>query len=565
MPIKSAGEREGLKGSLPAPPWPCALALGGAGGRIRVMRRPRTIALISLGILTVGSLAITGGYAWYLRSAAYRNYCANVLAESLGLPSDIARVVPRSHTAREFQKVRVWLPEKRDEAAFCERAIVTYTPIPADPDAWELELRGGRTEISTRTWLRDDYRVMLESGLRPGFDPNGPRRVIFSGMDLRFDRDRFQMTLNDASGVVLFEDRHVGRARITCQRFNDQLTGEPVTLRAEFSPQTAGIKLDLVELVIPDIPIERVRLRELVGINLQTGTFNGQVRYREQVNDRRETTIRGSLRELQLGECSAHLLDKPWRGTVPQLDLQELTLLNRRFERLRFAGLLTGVVLGDVLAPLGLGNLGGKLELRVTQAELDTTGILRLVAAGHCDDIALEEVSTALGWGTMTGTATLTIDDLHIADNHLAALDATIRVKDANGDEQNTIDRSLVVEVLQRAFNVTLPAMLAQRLPERFPYDQLGVRLEVRDESLYVFGTHGPREQSILTVELFNQPITVVRQPQTPIDLQPQLDRWRREMLSELTGRLETLRPGDAWQLLALPPDPPPNVGPEPE
>ena len=120
----------------------------------------RAIAAAFLGLTTVGSLTISAGYAWYLRSAVYRSRCAEVLSASLGLPSDIEWVLPRSRSTREFGGVSVFLPDRRGRALFCERALVVRTPRPDDPGAYEIELQGGTCAVSyTHLTLPTIYSV----------------------------------------------------------------------------------------------------------------------------------------------------------------------------------------------------------------------------------------------------------------------------------------------------------------------------------------------------------------------------------------------------------------------
>lgn len=511
------------------------------------MRSARYVALVLLAGLTFGSLLTTAGYAWYLRSDRYRNYCADTLSASLGLPSEIGRVVPRSRWAREFQEVRVWLPQRRGEAAFCRCAVLTYISDADDPEAYELELLGGRCEVSTRTWLREDYRFVLESGLRPGFDPEGPRRVVFSGMDLAFRRERFQAALRHASGVVRFADPHLAQATVTCREFNGHVASEPVTLQGAFSPQETGVRLDRVKLVVPELPLAIVGLDKLADLDLRSGSFRGQLLYCETA-DRRQLTASGKIFGLQLAECTAGLLTRPWRGSAPELELEELTLVNDDFGRLRFGSVLTGVVLGDVLAPVGLAAVGGRLTLYVRAADLSPAGIERFVASGRCDDISLESLSEALGWGGMTGTARIVIDDLTIQQNRVVSLDMEIAV-DPPADESNWIQRELVSEVLRRVIGVPLPSFL----PDRFEYTRLGVRLEVRDELLYVFGTHGQREKTILTVKVGEQELPVITEPADPFDLSSHLDQLRARLAEYVEPRWRALTPADAWRALSRP------------
>lgn len=500
--------------------------------------------LAVLAIVTFGSLSLTGGYACYLRSGHYRAVCETTLSESLQLPSDIGRVVPRSGSSREFQDVHVWLPERRGEAAFVERAIVLQTPTREDPDAYELELLGGRCEISTRTWLRKDYRLVLESGLRPGFDPLGPRRVVFSDVDLVFERHRFQAALSGASGVVTFEGSQSGRAAIACTEFNHYHSPQAVTLEALFSPQAEGIRLDRVEIVVPELPLATLGLHDVTDLGLRTGSFRGQLSYREGLG-LRELSISGQIRDLRLDELSASFLAQPWRGTAPELELTELTVRNRRPQRVRFRGMLTDVVLGDLLAPLGLNGVGGKLVLSVRQADLSPTGIDSLIAAGRCEDLSLERLSAGIGCGRMSGQSRLVITDLTVAQNRLVSADGEITVAPSE-EPPNWIERDLLSEALRRATGISLPAFL----PERFEYAQFGVRFEVRDEMLYLFGTHGPGQKTILTARIADQDWGVLREPVEPIDLGKWLDDLRQRAAEHLRERLDSLSSQETWQRL---------------
>lgn len=515
------------------------------------MRRADYAWLAVLGVVVYGTLAITGGYAWYWRSAAYREYCANRLSAHLGLEGRIGRVVLRSRTAREFQDVHIALPDDRGTVAHCDSALLTYAPTADDPEAYELVLRGGATEISTRTWLREDYRFVLESGLRPGFDPDGPRRAVFSGMDLTFERESFRGALHGAGGVVSFEDPHRGRAWATCRDLNGHVAAAPVQLVAEFSPQEHGIRLDRVELDVPELPIAIVGFEALAGVPLRTGAFQGRLVYTETAADR-VLAVSGRVTGAQLAEVTAGFVTPPWRGAAPDVELRELTLRNERLERVRFGSLFTDVLLADVLRPWGLADVGGELDrLFVSDAEISAAGLERFIASARCDDIALAELSAALGWGQMTGTAQLVVHDLTITDNHLASLDAEIHVR-PTGDT-GTIDRALLTNVLARVGGISLPAAVVRLLPERFAYTQLGVRFEVVDELLTVFGTHGPGEKTILSIELGGQEWPVLPEPEQSFDLRPALDALRLRLQAHFDAHWRGLSPDDAWQALSTP------------
>lgn len=495
-------------------------------------------------LVALGSLALAGGWGWYIRSAAYRNYCAEVLSTSLGLPASIGRVLPRTRRSQEFRDVRVSLPERRGEAAYCRRAILRRTPSAANPGLYILDLVGGHCEVSTRTWLQQDYRTVLESGLKPGFDPAGPQRVAFREMDLVLVRDQFRFTFNDAFGVVTFDEVQRGRAMVTCHDLNGYPSGQPVVLRGEFSPGADGrVQLDEFELTVPNLPLTILGLEELARLGLQSGTFEGRVVYRE--GPQGSTLVAsGVVRDVSLAEVTAPFLATPWRGTVPELFLDELLVVDGWPQRLRFHGALQGVLLGDVLAPWGFGGAGGEMVLRLDDVELTPEGLVRLTASGRCERVALEELSAPLGWGALAGTARVVLTDLTIHNNSLAALEAEVRVLPAE-DGGNYVDRSFVSEAMRAVFGLTLPTFL----PQRFAYHELGVRLDVRDELLHIFGTHGPGQTTLLTMELAGRWVPVIQEPGTPIDLRPLLDEMRKEARRRLAQQLRQVQPEEVWEL----------------
>lgn len=496
----------------------------------------RYTALALLALVSVGSLAASAGYAWYLRSPGYRTRVAAGLGEVLGLPADIGAVVPRSRLVRQFLDVQVWLPDRRDVALHCLEAAVVRRPTAQNPQAYELELTGGTCEISSRTWLRDDLRHVVESGLRPGFSPDGPEEVSFTQMNLRVVRDRFEMLLNNATGTVEFRDAHVGHAVAFCHDFNGFLAHDPIMLTATFSPLAEGVRVDQVELTVPRLPLRTLRLEEFVGAPVSSGAFLGRLRYSE--TNGRQLTIAGRCFDVALEEWTGRYFPAPLHGRCEELELLEFAFEDRAPTRLRFRGVVTDLVIGEILAPLGLAGLGGRSTLRVREADLSPIGIERLIASGRSDGIALEPLSAHLGLGRMSGVAQLTISDLTIEHNRLRTLSAALRVL-SDDPTPRWIEGRLLREVVQRVLAFELPPVL----PERIEYAELGVRLDVRDEVLRIFGTHGDGEHTILTVRLLGRDVALIREPKEPFDLAPQLDRLRALAAAQLQQRLPPLLP----------------------
>ncbi len=502
------------------------------------MPASRWIALSAATVLLFGSLAVTGGYAWYLRSDAYRSSCCARLSEALRLPSELGLVVPRSRTSREFQDVTVWLPSRRGIALTCRRAIVANTPTNVDPDAYEVQLSGGSCEISTRTWLRSDYREVVESGLRPGFDTRGPRRVTFRDMDLHFERDEFSAHFTGAAGRIEFDEGKRGVARITCREFNRRALPEPVVVLVEFSRGNGGVRIDSLDLQLPAIPLEQAAIDRLIGLTLTRGRFAGGLRYRE-TDEGPALLVSGSCMDLDLAECTANLAPGPWRGRFPELELIALQIERGRPTRLRFRGLLKDLELSDVLASWGVSGGQGKLSLEIGEADLTPDGIARFAAGGQGESISLAGLTAALGWGTMTGDLLLKIDNLTLRDNRLIRAEGSAIVADAV-ESPNWIEGRLLHELAKRALSIELPSFL----PERLEYTRLGASVEVRDEELFVFGSHGERNRTILTASIFGQEFPLAFEPRHSFVLTPVLDPLRARLL----GALERWREPPASQ-----------------
>lgn len=494
--------------------------------------RMRWICAGTLALVLLGSTAYTAGTSLYLRGPLYRNECAQKLADHLGLPADIGAVLPRSRTTRSFRDVEVWLPERRDRALHCDLATLILRPTQADPDGYDIEIEGGAAEISTRTWLRSDYRSVIESGLRPGFAPDGPRVVRFSEMHLKFERDKFRATLDEAGGSVSFEDSTHGVVRVRCNSFNGFRPSEPAVLDATFSPHESGFRVDSLTLTVPAIPLHAVGLASLAGIDARSGTFTGSLGYAES-DAGRAVRISGRCAALDLSEMTGGAIPIAIDGRCPEIELQELTVLNRIPQRLRFRGVLKDVTLGELLGLIGGGGIGGRADLDVGAADLSAEGVNHFVASGECRDVSLKGISGAVGMGVMTGRLHIRINDLTIEQNRIRSLDATLKVLPPQEGESDYIEGRLLREVVGRLLNITLPPLL----PERIEYSQLGLRVEVKDEILAVFGSHGDRNQTILTVKLMGTELPLVTQPASSFDLHVPLDEFRAAATKTLTQR----------------------------
>jgi hypothetical protein len=504
------------------------------GTDMKTPSKPATIALVIVAVVMFGSLAATGGYALFLRSNGYRSKCAASLTGVIGLPSEIGRVVPRSRSSSEFEDVIVWLPGKRGRALSCRRAIVTDVPTPEDPQRYDILLSGGTCEISTRTWLQSDYRGVFASGLRPGFAPDGPRRVTFGSMDVAFERNGFRAVFRDAGGYVDFEDRHRGQVSIICNKLNEYGSTAPLHLTAEIVPSDDGVRIDRLDLNVPHIPLEALNVGELTGAAVCNGTFSGRLSFSEQPEGD-FLTLAGTCADLALPDLTAGLSPGPWRGRCPKIEVQELRVENGVPTRLQFSGRVESIEISDILATFGLPAISGTVTFDVGAAELERESIVRLVASGEALGIPVEELTGALAEGSMSGTLHVRIHDLTIEGDRLRSLDAVVEVGPA-ADGSNWIEGALLMDLVRR-MSIELPSGLNAFGPQRIGFARLGARFEVRDEQLYVYGTHGDRNEAILTVRLFGREFVAVREQKRSFDLRPQLDRLRENARAAVSVR----------------------------
>lgn len=513
------------------------------------MQRIRTIAVVVLVALMTGTISASAGYAWYLRSALHRKICAQELSTRLGLPSEIGAIQPLSMRAREFLGIRVYLPDRRDLAMHAARARVVSRPTLADPAAYDIEIDDGHCEISPRTWLTSDYRMMFDAGARSGFLEGGPQRVTLRNMDLSYARDGFRIRLLGVNGAIDFDEKF-GHGHAFCQHLNDHFSSEPISLTATFSPRGNAVLLDHLELTVPRLPIDALQIGALWGAAVHHGSFYGRLTYRE-ANGSRTMSVSGTCFDVDLAELTSGLLATPLRGRCGELEIMELRIVDQRPTLLRFRGILSGMQLSDLLAPLGLPCAGGLVTLRVREATLSPDGIDRLIASGECQDMLLSALSDGLGLGRMAGRAQLAIDDLTIERNRVRSLEAAAIV---DGPEEGGlwVEGALLRSIVQNTMRITLPPVL----PDRIEYVQLGARFDMRDEVLTVLGTHGPREKTIFTARLFGRDIALIPEPGQSFDLRAWFDSLRAQAIEHLARELPRVPlPAERWfPWLTIPP-----------
>jgi len=147
--------------------------------------------------------------------------------------------------------------------------------------------------------------------------------------------------------------------------------------------------------------------------------------------------------------------------------------------------------------------------------------INRLRLEGIVTDLVLEEWLQLLGHGSATGRLIIRVNNLDIVDDRIRSADIEINALPPP-DAPGTIDRDLLLEAAEKAFDFSWPPSLPRELlPEKVEYAQLGMRLLIRDNLLRVLGTHGSDGDTILTIKVLGAPIGVVKEQPETIDLGP--------------------------------------------
>lgn len=485
-------------------------------------------------LLLAASLVLCGGSVWgslgyglYLRSDACRRRVEAEVGAFLGLPTRIGRVYPLTLHSRLARDVRVWLPGSRSEIFHCGQAGWHARSEQGDV-RYTLRLRDGAFVIDSSLWTRDDYRLVLESGLAHDFADLRLEQVRVYDLDFTWRRPGFELTTREANGTILFDGGGSGHATLVSHWLNARKLNEPIHIRARFTPDNV-VTIHEVQLESPRIPLAAMRLDQILGVKTTQGSFAGKITYREE-GDSSSAELSGFVEDVLLGEISRPYFDRPLTGTA-SLFVDHALATDRMLDVLVVRGMLRGLDLGAFYELFGLPDAGGHAALEVHRVELDNGRIRSLAASGHASGLLLDVICKLLGRGEVTGTLDVNLRSLQMYDNAIASAELDL-IAHPPQDRPGTIDGELLKNVVQQLFGIALPDLL----PERLEYTDFGAKLLLEGGRLRVLGTHGPNNSAILTVRLFGHDVAVLHQPARSFDVQPYLDR--------LTAALDQVEPG---------------------
>jgi len=496
---------------------------------------------------------VTLGYALHLRSDSYRRDVEQRLAKRLGMAVSIRAIKPLTLRDRVLEDVQVRLAQNGEQVFSCTQAIwktgrpsdephrTRDAPSDGGRTSTSLELRDGWFLVGAAAWEPTQYRQMLAGGLGHDFAALGLKEVHVRDLDLRFAHPSAAFTANDAAGTVFFDEYGEGHASLTCLKLNGVNVDRPVSIIARF---TTGKRLAFqeVRLTVPSITLASLALEGLLERGTSRGEFEGSIAYR-QAHDNEITVIEGALRDAELADFTTVVPGGPFHGRV-DATLDSATFRDRDLESLAVHGQLSDLRMGEILPGLVEPEAPGVLDLQIDQMRWISGRLVHLSTHGTCSDLSLEAVSRILAIGRVTGTAKINIRSLLIVDDELRLADVEINAVPPK-EGPGLIDRALIAQAVSQKFGLDIEAVL----PEHIEYMKFGARLILEDGQLRVLGTHGRGGQTILTVELFGQPLGIVRQPSEPFPV-PDLLSVLRERTAEIDAEQlrtwwEHLKPAD--------------------
>lgn len=506
-------------------------------GETRGTARRHRLYLIACATLVVGSIAVHLGYAWYLRSDAFRGLATRKLSEFFNLPADIQAVVPRTYSSRAFDGVELWLPDRRDRIFRCDRAEWNERRDNGGRLRVDLSLSRGTLALGTDRWLLEDYRRVLESGLRHDFDEID--QVRLDDFSMTFRRADLLLSAEKVRGTLVFQTPDLGIASLEAYVFNGQPVREPVRIHARFLPH-GEVLVETMSLAIPEMALPGLGLDKAVGGPISRGYFAGRLEYAE-AKPRPSLVVSGRLFDVDLAELTQRIPSGPIRGSA-EVFLERAELLGTLPTHVKGHASITGVRLSDMARWLNLPALDGAVELNASEVDIHEGRVRRLIINGRVRDVELVDVLRLLGRGEATGRLTLTINALRIESNRIVSADVDVAAAPPAG-VTGTIDRELLLNAARHLAGFSLPEWIdPQWLPAKVEYTRFGLRLLVTDNALRIIGTHGRDGDTILTIRVLGREWGVVKEWGGEIDLTPWVDA--------LLGRITAVDPRDVPKML---------------
>jgi hypothetical protein len=204
------------------------------------------------------------------------------------------------------------------------------------------------------------------------------------------------------------------------------------------------------------------------------------------------------------------------------LRIEGARIRDQKLEMLRFGGQVRHLEVNSVAPHLHLPLIGGELRLLLENGVVGPRGIEALFATGQWTGASLDELSTALlGRTGVRGQLQLAINSLTVAGGELTAGDIDV-IATPPPAGRGTIERDLLLELLQRQLGLPIPAAL---LPEQIEFVQIGAKLVIGEGKLRVLSLQGPAGPAILTLQAFGATRPLLENVDQSFELKPLMDR----------------------------------------
>lgn len=484
----------------------------------------RRILFVFACLLVLGSIGVTGGYAYYLRSDGYREGVARDVGTYLTLPTDIDAVTPLSHRSRAFTGVRLHLPGGDVQIFQSDRVVWREDERDGVPVNM-LDVYNGWLLLGSDQIGRDDYKQLLQGSLAHDFTELNLAGVEFHNIDIRWHQPGLELETAGASGMVSFDADGFGRANLSSNTLNHTQVDEPIAIQALFVP---GSELEFrhIALTVPRIPLASLALDDMLGAEVSKGWFDGTVSFKP-TDARQVYTLRGSVGEARLEDLTRRLPTGPVRGRI-DVRLSEAQVSPGELIALAFDGRVDAVQVGDIAKYFGAADLSGVASVRVRQCRYDAGRLDHLSASADATDVPADAITRLVGRGKITGIARVRVNAIEVADDELRHADIDIDVQPRPG-EPGLIDREVILNVARDALGVDLGS-IGNYLPDTVEYARMGCKLIVDGDELTVKGSHGSDGKTILTVKVLGRDVGVLSAPRQTFAVGPIIEKAREQI-----------------------------------
>ncbi len=501
--------------------------------RSRLATRRKILLTIAI-VVVVGSLSTTLGYALRMRSQGYRIQLEQRLSERLRMHARIGRVEPLSFRSKRLHDITLRSTRRDVDVFHCDLAD-WRGELRDGIRSYSIDLYDGWLLVGAHGWSPSDYREMLTSGLGHDFSALRIREVSLTSIDLRWRHPGFELRADRASGTLTFDEDGEGRASLEAASINGIPVDAPIRIMARFRP---GRRLAFHEIMVtaPEAPLSALGLEEILGGKVSQGRFAGNIQFR-----RREgvpvVRVDGAITHALLEELTRQVDGGPYIGQV-DVTVDAASFTNQTLQALKFSGQLTGVEVNPIAAILNAPAIGGVVDLRVHQAVYEDGKLIHLSAEGSVRDVELSAVTDLIGGGRISGKFSAKIHALQVVDDRVVHAHVTLKAIPPDG-QTGTIDRELLSRLSAQMLGFDATTIVPSFVQE-LEYTHLGVVLELNGRTLRIRGTHGPSNDTILTLKMLGRDMGIIKAPERTYQVE--------DPLSFLRQKVEEVDPEEAKQ-----------------